>query len=202
MRTPLAPCDRLRAVFTPVRPLFEQAPGLQGDYVADTVNAGSNRMITAAMGIAAAVLSAIVLIGCTGQQVQRRGEAKPSAQPSGAKDALYHELGGKDGISRVVDVFLARIDNDLRINLFFEKTDHKDLRNLVIEQFCQATGGPCVYSGRSMEEAHSGLNLTDADFAAFVEDLIAAMDELKVAKASQDKLLALLAPMKPQVVGQ
>jgi len=76
------------------------------------------------------------------------------------------------------------------------------LRNLVIEQFCQATGGPCVYSGRTMEEAHSGLNLTDADFAAFVEDLIAAMDELKVPKASQDKLLALLGPMKPQVVGQ
>jgi hemoglobin len=53
-----------------------------------------------------------------------------------------------------------------------------------------------------MEEAHSGLNLSDADFAAFVEDLVAALDELKVPKASQDKLLAILGPMKPQVVGQ
>jgi hemoglobin len=53
-----------------------------------------------------------------------------------------------------------------------------------------------------MEEAHSGLSLTDADFTAFVEDLIAALDELKVPKASQEKLLALLGPMKPQVLGQ
>ena len=139
----------------------------------------------------------IALHGCLGQPA--RHESKPSAP---ASDALYRELGGKDAIAKVVDVFLAKVDNDLRINLFFEKTDHKDLRNLVIEQFCEASGGPCKYSGRSMEEAHSGLNLSDADFAAFVEDLVATLDELKVPKATQDKLLALLAPMKPQVVGQ
>ena len=150
----------------------------------------------------AVIATLLLLIGCAGQPKQR-GETPPAAHPpAAAKDALYRELGGTDAITKVVDLFLAKVDNDLRINLFFEKTDHKDLRNLVIEQFCAATGGPCVYSGRSMEEAHSGLNLTDADFAAFVEDLIAAMDDLKVPKPSQDKLLALLGPMKPQVVGQ
>lgn len=151
--------------------------------------------------IAAALLSLLMLGGCASPPAQRSAKTE-SSPASSAKDALYRELGGTDGIAKVVDLFLAKVDNDLRINLFFEKTDHKDLRNLVIEQFCQATGGPCVYSGRSMEEAHSGLNLTDADFDAFVEDLIGAMDELKVPKTSQDKLLALLGPMKPQVVGQ
>ena len=126
----------------------------------------------------------------------------PPATPAAAKGALYRDLGGSAGITRVVDVFLAKVDNDLRINLFFEQTDHKDLRRLVIEQFCEASGGPCTYTGRSMEEAHSGMNLSDADFAAFVEDLVATLDELKVAKPTQDKLLGLLAPMKPQVVGQ
>ena len=149
--------------------------------------------------LAAAILFPLFLSACLGPQAQSQPGTSASAA---AGESLYRELGGKDGITKVVDLFLAKVDNDLRINLFFEKTDHKDLRNLVIEQFCQATGGPCVYSGRSMEEAHSGLNLTDADFAAFVEDLIAAMDELKVPKASQEKLLALLGPMKPQVVGQ
>jgi hemoglobin len=142
------------------------------------------------------------LIGCAGQPAQREDQRAESAPPAAAKDALYRELGGKDGITKVVDLFQARVENDLRINLFFEKTDRKELHDLVIEQLCEATGGPCVYSGRSMEEAHSGLNLTDADFTAFVEDLVAAMDELKVPKPSQDKLLALLEPMKPQVVGQ
>jgi hemoglobin len=125
--------------------------------------------------------------------------------PSPSKPAhasLYRELGGTEGITHVVDIFLARVDKDLRINLFFEKTDHKDLRDLVIAQFCEASGGPCKYIGRSMEESHSGLNLTDADFNAFVEDLVLSLDEVKVPKTTQDKLLALLGPMKPQVVGQ
>jgi hemoglobin len=158
----------------------------------------------AAPPLAAAAVVALFLSACVGPQAQspaqaKKPEASASTAPSGS---LYRELGGRDGITRVVDVFLAKVDDDLRINLFFEKTDHKDLRNLVIEQFCQASGGPCTYTGRSMEEAHSGLNLTDADFTAFVEDLISAMDQLKVPKSGQDKLLALLGPMKPQVVGQ
>jgi hemoglobin len=149
-----------------------------------------------------ALAAAVALAGCAGPAASTRAASTRSAPSPAAGDALYRELGGTPGIAAVVDTFLARVDNDLRINLFFEKTDHQDLRKLVIEQFCEASGGPCKYSGRSMEEAHSGLNLTDADFAAFVEDLVAALDELKVPKASQDKLLGLLAPMKAQVVGQ
>lgn len=158
---------------------------------------GARRLRRLPFAICVAVL--LALGGCAGSS-PRTGA--PDRGAPAAKDALYRELGGTAGITRVVDVFLARVDNDLRINLFFDNTDKKDLRTLVVEQLCEATGGPCKYSGRSMEEAHSGLNLSDADFAAFVEDLIAAMDELKVPKPSQDKLLALLGPMKPQIVGQ
>ena len=61
-----------------------------------------------------------------------------------------------------------------------------DLRRLVIEQLCAATGGPCTYTGRSMEEAHSGLNLTDADFDAFVDDLVRAMDSREGADGSAE----------------
>jgi len=125
---------------------------------------------------------------------------KPAAPPP--KDALYRELGGSDGIRRVVDVFFARINGDARINTLFRNVDHDDLKRLVNEQLCEATGGPCKYTGRSMEEAHSGLNLTNADFDAFVADLVSAMDEVKVPKTSQKKLLALLAPMRPQIVGK
>ncbi len=128
----------------------------------------------------------------------------PSANgAAGAKgDALYRALGGTNGIAKVVDAALVEIHGDLRINVFFEKTDMADLRRLLIEQLCAATGGPCEYTGRSMEEAHSGLNLTDADFDAFVEDLVRAMDSQKVPKDLQKQLLGLLGPMRPQVVGQ
>ena len=162
------------------------------------------RVRTVNATLTATIVFAFVLAGCAGPPARSDGGATKPASVAGASrsDALYRELGGSAGITRVVDVFLAKVDNDLRINLFFEQTDHKDLRRLVIEQFCAASGGPCTYTGRSMEEAHSGMNLSDADFAAFVEDLVATLDELKVAKPTQEKLLGLLGPMKPQVVGQ
>ena len=138
-------------------------------------------------------LIAVCLFGCAG----------PATHPApAAKDALYRELGGTPGITQVVDLFLVRLNADARINTLFAHVDHADLRHLVIEQLCAATGGPCVYTGRSMEEAHSGLNLTEADFSAFMGDLVMAMDEDKVPLAQQDRLLALLTPMKPQIVGQ
>jgi hemoglobin len=136
-----------------------------------------------------------LLTACAGTS-----DVKPAH--SEAKDALYRELGGTEGITRVVDLFLQRVNADARINTLFAKVDHNDLRRLVIEQFCEATGGPCKYTGRSMEEAHSGLNLTNKDFDNFVGDLVAALNDAKVSKANQKELLALLSPMRPQVVGQ
>ncbi|MBL8300396.1 MAG: group 1 truncated hemoglobin [Rhodanobacteraceae bacterium] len=137
-------------------------------------------------------LIAIVLAAC----------AAVPEKKSVDSNALYSRLGGAAGVEAVVDAALRRIHGDLRINIFFEKSDLADVRRLLIEQICAATGGPCTYSGRSMEEAHSGMNLTDQDFDIFVEDLVAAMTEVKVSPELQQELLALFGPMRPQVVGQ
>jgi hemoglobin len=147
-------------------------------------------------------LCALLAAGCAGTTPQKSAAPAEKAAPAAKSDALYRALGGQPGITKVVDAALAEIHGDLRINLFFEKTDMADLRRLLIEQICAATGGPCEYTGRSMEEAHSGLNLTNADFDAFVEDLVHAMDSQKVPKDLQKQLLDLLGPMRPQVVGQ
>jgi len=148
-----------------------------------------------------ALACASVAAGCAGPSPKDVAAAR-APEAAIADDALYRALGGQDGIARVVDAALAEIHNDLRINIFFEKTDIADLRHLLIEQICAATGGPCTYTGRSMEEAHSGLNLTDADFDAFVDDLVRAMDAQNVAKDLQKRLLDLFAPMRPEIVGQ
>ncbi|MCQ4167624.1 group I truncated hemoglobin [Tahibacter harae] len=123
-------------------------------------------------------------------------------KPAVDKNSLYQRLGGMPAIETVVDASIRHIHGDLRINIFFENTDIPDLRRLLVEQICAAAGGPCTYTGRSMEEAHSGMNLTDKDFDIFVEDLIAAMNEVQVPAPLQQELLALFGPMRPQVVGQ
>ena len=145
------------------------------------------------------LLFSSLLAACAGAP-RKASQADASAANGGA--ALYNDLGGTPGIERVVDATLAIVHNDPHINLFFENTDIPDLRRLLVEQICAATGGPCEYTGRSMEESHSGLGLTDEDFDRFVADMVAAMDGLSVPKELQQRLLGLLGPMRPQIVGQ
>lgn len=144
------------------------------------------------------LLSLLVAACAAGPRKAPQAEA-PAAQ-GGA--VLYDDLGGTPGIERVVDATLAIVHDDPHINLFFENSDIPDLRRLLVEQICAATDGPCEYTGRSMEESHSGMGLTDEDFDRFVADMIAAMDGLAVPKDLQQRLLALLGPMRPQIVGQ
>ena len=144
----------------------------------------------------------LVLAACAAPAPRPAPDRAAAPAPAAASDALYRALGSEAGVARLVDAALARIHADLRINLFFEHTDLADLRRLLIEQICAASGGPCSYTGRSMEEAHSGMNLSEADFAAFVEDLVAAMDEVRLAAPTQRQVLALFGPMQAQIVGQ
>jgi len=73
---------------------------------------------------------------------------------------LYERLGGMDAITAVVEDFRDRAAADDRINLKFARTDIARLTKMLIDQVCEATGGPCRYGGRNMKEAHAGMNVT------------------------------------------
>jgi hemoglobin len=89
---------------------------------------------------------------------------------------LYERLGGLDAIAAVVEDFRDRVAADDRINLKFARTDLGRLRKMLIDQVCEATGGPCRYNGRGMKEAHAGMKVTTGEFNALVEDLVATMN--------------------------
>jgi hemoglobin len=114
--------------------------------------------------------------------------------------SLYERLGGLDAIIAVVDSFTARCAADGRINKKFERTDIPRLRKMLVDQVCEATGGPCTYAGRDMRETHDGMEVTAGEFDALVEDLVATLDEFDVPKAEQDELLGLLGPMRDEIV--
>lgn len=96
-------------------------------------------------------------------------------------DSLYQSLGQRVGIAQMLQAIFVRVYTDLRISALFEEADRKELERLVSEQICFEAGGPCSYSGRSMEESHAGLALTHKDFDAFVEDLSSAWETIKLA---------------------
>jgi len=116
--------------------------------------------------------------------------------------SLYERLGGKDAITAVVDDFVANVAADKRINGFFARADVPRLKRNLVDQICQASGGPCVYTGKDMRTAHKGMGITDADFNALVEDLKKSLDKFKVPAKEQDELLGTLGGLKPQIVGQ
>jgi len=121
----------------------------------------------------------------------------PLSQAAG-NDTLYKSLGGKKAITAVVDDFVGRVAADDRINGFFKATasDPKRLakfkRNL-IDQICEAAGGPCKYQGKDMKTAHAGMGIGGSDFDALVEDLVASLDnselqvEVEIRYSSQPK---------------
>src|SRR5947209_7234799 len=114
--------------------------------------------------------------------------------------SLYERLGGLDAITAVVDSFAARCAGDDRINRKFERTDIPRLKTMLVDQVCEASGGPCTYTGRGMLETHDGMEVTAGEFDALVEDLVATLNEFDVPKAEQDELLGLLGPMRAEIV--
>ena len=119
------------------------------------------------------------------------------------KDAsLYDRLGGKPAITAVVDDFVANVAADKRINGRFANANIDRLKQMLVAQICAGTGGPCSYTGRDMQSAHKGMNISDAEFGALVEDLVTTLDKFKVPTKEKQDLLAVLGPMKPAIVGQ
>jgi hemoglobin len=137
---------------------------------------------------AVVLVAALLLAGCA---------AAPRSEAS-----LYQQLGGRAGIASVVDALLQRSFADAELAPLFAANTVEELTPLITDQLCEASGGPCRYVGRSMQDTHRGLAITDAQFDRFVSHLLAVLDEAAVPAPTQQALLALLSPMRPDIVGQ
>src|SRR6266550_5480792 len=96
------------------------------------------------------------------------------------QSSLYDHLGGKDAIVSVVDDFVARCANDGRINAKFARTDVPRLKTMLVDQVCEAAGGPCTYRGRDMKDTHAGMGVTTGEFEALVGNLVGTLDQFNV----------------------
>ncbi|HUS64609.1 MAG TPA: hypothetical protein VMZ28_08715 [Kofleriaceae bacterium] len=126
--------------------------------------------------------------------------AAAAAAPAAAAASLFDRLGGLAAIQAVVADFVGRTTTDPRIKERFFNTDAAHLQKMLVEQVCQATGGPCSYSGHDMRTTHGGMELVDEEWNALVEDLVAALDAFSVPDREKGELLGALGGMKPEVV--
>jgi hemoglobin len=117
-------------------------------------------------------------------------------------NTLYERLGGYSAIQAVVDQMIANIAADHRINEYFAHADIPRLRHMLADQICSATGGGCFYGGKEMKNVHAGMHIKSRDFNALVQDLGMALAKYKVPGKEQHELVAILAPLKGDIVGQ
>jgi hemoglobin len=114
--------------------------------------------------------------------------------------SLYDRLGGIDAINALTESWVARVGGDDRANKKFARTDIARLKKEVADQLCEATGGPCTYTGRSMRETHDGMKTTAGEFEVVMQHLDATLDELNVPKSEHDELVGLIRPMRGDIV--
>ncbi|MEQ1591688.1 MAG: group 1 truncated hemoglobin [Thiobacillaceae bacterium] len=117
-----------------------------------------------------------------------------------ATASLYERLGGEPVVTQVVSQTMDTVAHDPRVNQSFDKVNLKKLKGKIVLQICSLSGGGCEYTGDDMKLVHKGLKITEREFYALVEALQQALGDHGVGEREKNELLALLAPMKRQVV--
>jgi hemoglobin len=117
--------------------------------------------------------------------------------------SLYKRLGGYDAIAAVTDDFIGRLARDAKLGRFFgghATGSLSRIRQLVVDQLCNATGGPCVYTGRDMKSAHAGMGITNEDWRAAVGHLNATLDKFKVPAKERAEVISAIGGMQRDIV--
>jgi hemoglobin len=128
--------------------------------------------------------------------------AAACASPQLDRRPLYAQLGGEAGLAALVDRFLQELARDPDAAPQFRGVDVKRFRTQLTLHLCQTFDGPCRYEGASLAEVHRGMQISQREFNAVVEDLVRAMESLRLPTPVQNRVLARLAPLREQVVGQ
>jgi len=148
------------------------------------------------IGILAAVSAA--------QQAQPVNASMSGSMTNGQeKKSLYARLGGYDAVAAVVDDFIARLVADKQLAKFFgghSEDSLNKIRQHIVNQFCAAAGGPCLYTGRDMKTTHKGLQITGDHWDAAAKHLVDTLDKFKVPKVEKDELLAFVTSLRKDIV--
>lgn len=119
-----------------------------------------------------------------------------------ADKTLYERLGGKPALEAVVGELWTLTAKDSRINKYFATTKPEVFAGQLVDFLCQVSGGPCVYQGKDMVAAHTGMKITEAEFNALAENAAKALDKFKVPKKEKDEVMGMLGGLKSATINR
>jgi hemoglobin len=118
-------------------------------------------------------------------------------------NSLYQRMGGYDVIAAVIDDLFAILHDDPGFARFFGGRGADSVirsRQLLVDQMCALSGGPCHYIGRDMTTSHRGLGITDAEWEANMKASDAALVKNGVGEAERAEFLALFERYRDEIV--
>ena len=118
---------------------------------------------------------------------------------------LFQRLGGRPGIQSIVDdIVLLHLDNpaiQARFRPYLETPDKVELvKKHTCDFFEAGSGGPTPYKGRSMRDAHRGMNISEAEYMAAVDDILAALKKHAIDDQTQNDVLAIAYSLKGEIL--
>ena len=114
---------------------------------------------------------------------------------------LYDRLGRREGITRITQVLIQNhLANPLVNSRYAGIQDMDRLERNVIDFFCAGAGGPEHYAGKDMLATHRGMNISEQEFVAVIDDAMAALDTCGVAAPVCNEVLAILWSLKGEVI--
>src|SRR5690348_12313505 len=114
--------------------------------------------------------------------------------------SLYEAIGGRPALTAAVDVFYGRLVADPVLGPFFPGGVGARHRAYVVTVLGEALGGPERYRGPDIASAHRGLGISDAHFERAAGHLDATLDELGVPRHLTDRIVGIVAGLRPAVV--
>jgi hemoglobin len=131
------------------------------------------------------------------QQARMTDEKKPTK-----KATIYDRIGGKASVNAAVDIFYKKVLSDDRVNKFFKNTDMHVQRAKQAKFLAFVLGAPEQWKGKSMLEAHKGMNITEEQFGAIAGHLQTTLQELGVPADIVGEIMAVAASTHDDIVGR
>ncbi len=114
---------------------------------------------------------------------------------------LYERLGKAEGIARIVDdVIAAHLRNPIVKSRFENVKDLEHAKRMAREFFCAGSGGPEAYTGKDMLAAHKGMNISELEYLAVMDDIVGALEKHQVEDATRNDVIAILYSLKGNII--
>ncbi len=118
--------------------------------------------------------------------------------------SLFERLGGSPGISALVEDIVALHMENATIRARFRPYLETPQLQVVKQHLCAfleaGSGGHAQYTGRSMRDAHRGMNINATEYTTAVDDILTALRRRRIDEQTQKDILAIAYSLKSDIL--